>query len=150
MIKITIPEDGDQKSFVIYARDLRAVNYFLDTDLAADEEAAREYRSTSRRSFTRRRGPSDTAPVTIPSTTVEYCYDPTLKSGNALGGQSMIWQTDLASSDIAEKRQFTLVGRAMDFQMWGEGKFTYKTHVHFFDGGRHTFLSSLNAGNDAG
>lgn len=145
MIKITIPESGEQKSFVIYARHLESVNFFLDTDLAADEDAGREYRSTSRRTHTRRKGPSDQSPVTIPSSQVEYCYDPSLKSGNALGGQSMIWQTDVANSDIDEQRQFTLVGRAMDFQKWGEGKFTYRTFVHFFNGARHTFAASLNA-----
>ena len=145
MIKITVPESGEQKSFIIYTRHLESVNFFLDDDLEADDEAARQYKSTNRRSHTRRRGPSDKNPVNVPSSDVEYCYDPTLKSGNALGGQSMVWQTDLASSDVDEQRQFTLVGRGMDFQKWGEGKFTYRTHVHFFDGGRHTFAASVNA-----
>lgn len=144
MIKITIPEADQQKSFVIYTRHLESVNFFLEADLAADEDGGREYKSTSRRSHERRKGPSDQAPVTIPTSAVEYCYDPTLKSGNALGGQSMVWQTDLQGSDIDEQRQFTLVGRTMDFQKWAEGKFTYKTHVHFYKGGRHTFKAAIN------
>ena len=145
MKKITIPEDGTRGAFVIYTRHLESINFFLDTPLAEDgEEEGRERRTKAIPGHQRRRGPSDQSPINVSQSNADYMYDPTLKSGNALGGRSIILQTDPAGADVDEQRQFTLVGRAVDFQEWGEGKFKYRTFVFFSEGGRHTFKASVN------
>ncbi len=147
MKKITIPEEGVRGAFVIYTRHLESINFFLNTPLAEDGmEEGRERRTKAIPGHQRRRGPSDQTPINVSQSNADYCYDPTLKSGNALGGRSIVLKTDLASSDIDEQRQFTLVGRALDFQEYFEDKMKYRTHVFFSEGGRHTFLASVNEG----
>lgn len=147
MKKITIPEEGVRGAFVIYTRHLESINFFLDDPLAADEDnVGRERRTKSIPGHQRRRGPSDSAPINVSQSTADYMYDPTLKSGNALGGRSIIIKTDPNYADVNEQRQFTLVGRAIDFQEYFEGKFKYATLVYFSEGGRHSFKASINEG----
>ena len=138
MSKTTIPEDGNRGSFVLYYNDIRAINYFLETDLVPDEEGERERRTKSIPGHQRRRGPSDSNPINVSQSTADYMFDPTLKSGNALPGRSIILQTT-KNADVDATRRFTLVGRALDFQEYFEGKMTYETYVYFSEGGRHTF-----------
>lgn len=145
MAKTTIPEDGTRGKLVIYYNDIRAINFFLDTPLEADEDGERERRTKQIPGHQRRRGPSDQTPVNVQASTADYMFDPTLKSGNALPGRSIILKTT-KNSDIEATRQFTLVGRALDFQEYFEGKFTYETYCYFSEGGRHTFKASINEG----
>ena len=142
MAKIIIPEDGTRSDFTIYARDIRALNWFLKTPLA-DAELGEKTRATkSIPGHQRRRGPSDQNPINVTQSTADYLVDPSLKSGNALPGISFIWKTT-ENSDIDAQRQFTLVGRSLDLVEYFDGKMKYETYFFPSDGGRHTLNLDL-------
>ena len=142
MPKTTIPEEGNRSSFTIYYKDLRSINYFVKEPLTPDEEGEKERRNKSIPGHQRRRGPSDQNPINVSQSTAAYLYDPTLKSGNALPGRSIILQTT-PNTDVDEARRFTLVGRAIDFQEYFDKKMTRETYVYFSEGGRHTLAAAL-------
>lgn len=144
MAKITIPEEGTRGTLVIYG-NLQAFNFFLETPLEPDEfNVGRERRQKSMKETNVRRGPSDSTPFRRPKSTADYCYDPTLKSGNALPGRHFVMWVDPKSSEVREKRQFTLKGRALDFQEYFDDKMKYDTWVNFAEGGSHYFVKSQN------
>jgi hypothetical protein len=144
MAIITIPEEGIRGTLVIYG-NLQAFNFFLETPLEPDEfNVGRERRQKSNKSTTVRRGPSDLTGFTRASSTSDYCYDPTLKSGNALPGREIVMWVDPKSSEVREKRQFTLKGRALDFQEYFNDKMKYDTWVNFAEGGSHYFVKAQN------
>ena len=142
MAKTTIKEDGTRGKIVVYYNDVRAINYFLNTDLVPDEEGERERRTKTIPGHQRRRGPSDQTPINVLQSTADYMFDPTLKSGNALPGRSIILQTT-KNADVDATRRFTLVGRALDFQEYFEDQFKYETYCYFSEGGRHTFKPTI-------
>lgn len=146
MPKTTIKEDGTRGKFVIYYNDIRSINWFLNTPLEADDEGERERRTKSIPGHQRRKGPSDQNPINVKQSSADYMFDPSLKSGNALPGRSIRFQTT-KNADIDATRQFTLVGRALDFQEYFEDQFKYETYVYFSEGGRHTFDATI-AGNE--
>ena len=144
MAKITIPEDGTRGTLVLYG-NLASINFFLDTPLVPDEvNTGRERRQKSNKAAVVRRGPSDETPFQRTGSTADYCYDPTLRSGNALPGREIVLWVDPNSSDVREKRQFTLKGRALDFQEYFTGKMKYDTWCNFAEGGSHYFVKSEN------
>lgn len=145
MPKTTFKEDGTRGKFVLYYNDIRSINWFLNTPLEADEEGERERRTKSIPGHQRRKGPSDQAPINVKQSSADYMFDPSLKSGNALPGRSIRFQTT-KNADIDATRQFTLVGRALDFQEYFEDQFKYETYVYFSEGGRHTFDATLAGG----
>ena len=145
MSKTTIPEEGTRGAFVIYYNDIRSINYFLTNALEADEEGEAVRRTKSIPGHQRRRGPSDQAPINVSQSTADYLFDPTLKSGNALPGRSIILQTT-KNADVDATRRFTLVGRAIDFQEYFSGKMKYETYVYFSEGGRHTLKPTVEGG----
>ena len=145
MAKTTIKEDGTRGKLVIYYNDIRSINYFLNTPLEADEDGDRERRTKSIPGHQRRRGPSDQSPINVLQSNADYMFDPTLKSGNALPGRSIILQTT-KNADVEATRRFTLVGRALDFQEYFEGQFKYETYCYFSEGGRHTFQPAIQGG----
>ena len=145
MPKTTIPEEGNRSDFTIYYKDIRSINWFLNEALEADEDGARERATKEIPGHQRRRGPSDSSPVNVSQSSADYMVDPTLKSGNALPGRSIILQTT-PNADVDATRRFTLRGRALDFQEYFEGKFKYETYVYFSEGGRHTFAAAVQGG----
>lgn len=145
MGKSTIAEDGTRGAFVIYYNDIRSINWFLNEPLTDDETDAPERRTKSIPGHQRRRGPSDTNPINVSQSTADYLYDPSLKSGNALPGRSIILATT-KNADIQAKRQFTLVGRAIDFKEWARTKMKYETYVYFSEGGRGTLPPTIAQG----
>ncbi len=144
MAKIIIPEDGTRSDFTIYARDIRALNWFLKTPLADAELGEKVRKSKSIPGHQRRRGPSDQNPINVTQSTADYLVDPSLKSGNALPGISFIWKTT-ENSDIDAQRQFTLVGRSLDLVEYFDGKMKYETYFFPSNGGRHTLKLGLDA-----
>ena len=142
MLKTTFKEDGTRSKFVLYYNDVRAINYFLKTALVPDEDGERERRTKSIPGHQRRRGPSDQAPINVSQSTADYMFDPTLKSGNARPGRSIILKTT-KNADVDATRRFTLVGRALDFQEYFEDEFKYETYCYFSEGGRHTFKPTI-------
>ena len=142
MAKIIIPEDGTRSEFTIYARDLRAINWFLKTPLANSELGEKSRATRDVPGYQRRRGPSDQTPINVTQTKADYLVDPSLKSGNALPGMSFIFKTT-SNSDIDAQRQFTFVGRSLDFVEYFDGKMKYETYVYFANGGRHTLALEL-------
>jgi len=145
MGKSTIAEDGTRGAFVIYYKDIRAINWFLNTALESDETDAPTRKTKSIPGHQRRRGPSDTTPINVLQSNADYLVDPSLKSGNALPGRSIILQTT-PNADIDATRQFTLVGRAIDFLEWGRTQMKYETYVYFSEGGRHTLPATIAQG----
>lgn len=145
MPKTTVPAEGSRKQFVLYYNDIRSINWFLNTALEADEEGEAEVRTKNVPGHQRRKGPSDQTPTNVTQSTVRYLYDPTLKSGNALPGRSIILQTT-KNADIDATRRFTLAGNAVDFREYFKDKMKYETYVYFSDGGRHTLPPTLAQG----
>lgn len=142
MGKTTFEAANGRNKMVLYYNDIRSINFFLNTPLEADDDAEKEVRTKNIPGHQRRKGPSDTNPINVLQSTATYLFDPTLKSGNALPGRSIILQT-AKGADIDAKRQFTLVGRAVDFESFFEDQMKYETHVYFSEGGRHTYKATL-------
>ncbi len=145
MGKTTFEAANGRKEMVLYYNDIRAINYFLNTPLEADDEGAAEIRTKSVPGHQRRKGPSDTNPINVLQSTPEYLYDPSLKSGNALPGRSIILQTT-KNADVDATRQFTLVGRSVDFWAYFKDQMKYETYVYYSEGGRHTLPPTLEQG----
>lgn len=146
MGKSTIAEDGNRGAFVLHYKDLRSINYFVNTDLEDDDYDAPTRKTKSIPGHQRRKGPSDQTPINVSQSTADYLDDPSLKSGNALPGRSIILQTS-KNADVDATRRFTLVGRAIDFLEWFRTEATYETYVYLSEGGRHTVPpASLQAG----
>ena len=145
MGKTTFEAANGRNKFVLYYKDIRAINYFLNTPLVEDEAGEKVVRTKQIPGHQRRKGPSDQNPVNVKQSTAMYLYDPTLKSGNALGGRSIILQTT-PNADVDATRQFTLVGRAVDFEAYFEDQMKYETYVYFSEGGRHTYKPTLAEG----
>lgn len=142
MAAITIAEDGTRGAFKIIVPYVESLNFFLTEDIEADEfNVGRERKTKPMKDTVVRRGPSDLSPFRREASTADYMYDPTLKSGNALPGRPIVLWTDPKTEIIREKRQMTLVGRAIDFQEYFQGKFQYNTWVNFAEGGAHYFLN---------
>ena len=141
MIKVTIPEDGQRGTFVLWMNNIATINYFLETPLEADGvNTGAERKAKSIKAHTRRRGPSDDSPSNVTSAMADYLFDPTLRSGNALPGRPIVLKVDTSTGpDVTpQQRQMTLVGRALDFMEYFEDKMKYQTFVYFSEGGRHT------------
>jgi hypothetical protein len=137
MGKSTIAEDGNRGAFVLHYKDLRSINWFVNTDLTDDDYDEPTRKSKSIPGHQRRKGPSDQTPINVSQSTADYLDDPSLKSGNALPGRSIILQTS-KNADVDATRRFTLVGRAIDFLEWFRTEATYETYVYLSEGGRHT------------
>ena len=138
MAKIIIPEEGTRSEIVIYANYVEAINAFLTTPLTDSELDAAEVKEKSIPGHQRRRGPSDQNPINVLQSTASYLKDPTLKSGNAKPGISFRLKTDMRFADVDMNRQFTLVGRTVDFVSYFSGKMKYDTFYYPQNGGRHT------------
>jgi hypothetical protein len=137
MAKIVIDEDGTRSQFTVYANYLEAFNFFV-ADPVEDTTVGEKSRGTrSVPGHQRRKGPSDQNPINVLQSTADYLVDPSLKSGNAKPGISFILKTT-ENADIDEQRQFTLVGRSLDFVEYFDGKMKYETYAYFSNGGRHT------------
>ena len=145
MGKSTIAEDGTRGAFVIYYKDIRAINFFLNTPLENDETDAPTRKTKSIPGHQRRKGPSDMNPINVLQSTADYLMDPSLKSGNALPGRSIILQTT-PLADVDATRRFTLVGRAIDFIEWARTQMKYETYVYLSEGGRHTLPPTIAQG----
>ena len=138
MAKIIIPEDGTRSEIVIYARYLESINAFLTTPLEDSTQGDAVVRTKSIPGHQRRKGPSDLNPVNVSQSTASYLFDPSLKSGNALPGIPFRLKTDMSMSDIDMNRQFTMVGRTVDFEQYFSGIMKYQTFFFPANGGRHT------------
>jgi len=148
MARVVIDKDGTRNGFEIYANHLEALNWFL-ADPLEDKALGLKTRGTkSIPGHQRRRGPSDENPVNVTQSTADYLKDPSLKSGNAKPGISFILKTT-KNSDIDEQRQFTLVGRTLDFVEYFDGKMKYETYFFPANGGRHTLAFGLSEAADA-
>ena len=149
MAKCIIPEEGTRSEIVIYSNYLESINAFLETplvDATLDEWKVRE---KSIPGHQRRRGPSDQNPINVTQSTASYLYDPSLKSGNAKPGFSFRLKTDLEFADIDMNRQFTMVGRVVDFVAYFDKKMKYDTFYYPQIGGRHKLLPTpIGGGGD--
>lgn len=143
MARVTIPEEGTRGAFVIDVPYIESLNFFLVEDIDADEtNVGRERKTKNMKQTTVRRGPSDQTPFQRSASTADYMYDPTLKSGNAKAGREIVIWTDPKQEIVREKRQMTLIGRAIDFQEYFQGKFQYYVWVNFSEGGSHWFVNA--------
>lgn len=141
MIKVTIPEEGQRGTFVLWMNNIATINYFLTTPLEEDGvNTGAERKAKAVKAHKRRRGPSDATPSDVGPANADYLYDPTLRSGNALPGRSIVLKVDTSVGDnvTPQQRQMTLVGRSLDFMEYFEDKMKYQTFVYFSEGGRHT------------
>jgi hypothetical protein len=142
MAKIIIPEEGTRSEIVIYANYVESINAFLTDPLTDSEQGDAEVKEKSIPGHQRRKGPSDLNPINITQSTASYLKDPTLKSGNAKPGIPFRLKTDMRFADIDMNRQFTMVGRTVDFQQYFNEKMKYQTFFYPQNGGRHTLKES--------
>ena len=140
MAKCVIPEDGTRGEIVIYSNYLESINAFLTDPLEDFALGQWVKRSKDIPGHQRRRGPSDLNPINVSQSTASYLFDPTLKSGNAKPGFSFRLKTDLRFADIDMNRQFTMVGRVVDFVEYFDKKMKYDTFYYPQIGGRHSLL----------
>jgi len=140
MAKCVIPEDGTRSEIVIYTNYLESINAFLNTPLTDAQLDPWEVREKSIPGHQRRKGPSDQTPINVSQSTASYLFDPSLKSGNAKPGFSFMLKTDLRFADIDMQRQFTMVGRVVDFVAYFDKKMKYDTFYYPQIGGRHSLL----------
>jgi hypothetical protein len=145
MAKFVVDEDGTRSQFTVYANYAEAFNWFLADPLVDVTlgEATRKTKDIP--GHQRRRGPSDQSPINVTQSTADYLVDPSLKSGNAKPGISFILKTT-KNADVDEQRQFTLVGRTLDFQEYFSGKMKYETYFFPANGGRHTLKIGTSQG----
>jgi hypothetical protein len=147
MAKCIIPEDGTRSQIVIYSNYIESINAFLTDPLLDAETGEWAIRTKSIPGHQRRAGPSDQNPINVRQSTASYLFDPSLKSGNAKPGISFMLKTDLAFADIDMQRQFTMVGRVVDFVAYFDKKMKYDTFFYPSNGGRHKLLETpLNGG----
>ena len=142
MAKIIIPAAEGSKEIVIYANYVESINAFLTTPLTDAEVAEAEVLTKTVPGHQRRRGPSDLNPINVLQSTPSYLKDPSLKSGNAKPGMSFRLVTDMRFADDYMNRQFTMVGRVLDFQQYFSGKMKYQTFFYPQVGGRHTLKTA--------
>ena len=142
MAKIIIPAAAGSKEIVIYANYVESINAFLTDPLTDAEVAEAEVLTKTVPGHQRRRGPSDQNPINVLQSTPSYLKDPSLKSGNAKPGMSFRLVTDMRFADDYMNRQFTMVGRVLDFQQYFSGKMKYQTFFYPQVGGRHTLKTA--------
>ena len=121
---------------------LNQSTHFLTTPLTDAEVAEAEVLTKTVPGHQRRRGPSDLNPINVLQSTPSYLKDPSLKSGNAKPGMSFRLVTDMRFADDYMNRQFTMVGRVLDFQQYFSGKMKYQTFFYPQVGGRHTLKTA--------
>ena len=141
MAKIIIPENGTRSEIVIYSKFIESFNAFVETPLEDADLGEPQELSKVIPGHTRRKGPSDRTPINVSQSNASWLKDPTLRSGNALPGITFMLKTDLSMADTDMQRQFTLVGRTIDFVTHFSGKMKYQTFYYPRNGGRHTLLS---------
>lgn len=139
----TWPNSG--KPLTIRYNDKRSLEFFLNTPIVDDEDAAPEVKTKNIPIHPRRKGPSDQTPINVESHPAEYLKDPTLKSGNARPGRSFILQTT-DDADVDEKRQFTFTGRTMDLRQILAADIKYPTYLYVQGGGRKTLNPIIGDG----
>lgn len=107
---------GGRKGFTIYGETAN-INYFLKTPLQPETAANATNKQVAVKAFQRRQYPGDTTLINVPATQREVLVDPTRKSGNGLPGRSVVLVGDPGMPN-EERRQFTLVGRWVDFHAY--------------------------------
>lgn len=142
MAKIIIPEEGTRSVITIYTNYIESFNAFVTDALTDSELDDAKVLEKSIPGHKRRRGPSDQNPINVLQSTASYLKDPTLKSGNAKPGISFRLKTDMRFADVDMNRQFTLVGRTVDFVSYFSGKMKYDTFYYPQNGGRHSLKQS--------
>ena len=137
MGRTTFPGDGQQKPVTIFYDDIRALQFFLKTDIVEDEYGGVSNGRKNIPGHQRRRGPSDKNPINVLQSEAEYLIDPSLKSGNARPGIPFRLQTT-SDADIDETRQFTYTGRFIDLHSVLNADIAYHCYLYPANGGRHT------------
>jgi hypothetical protein len=102
---------------VIYGETAN-INYFLATDITADEEDGVTNSAVQVAGFTREQYPGDTSPINVAGSQREFMVDPTRKSSTALPGRNFVLRE---RGGAKERRQFTFQGRMMDLHAFLSG-----------------------------
>ena len=124
------------KSITIYGETAN-INYFLKTPLTPVTDAGVTNKQVLAKAYQRRQYPGDTTLINMPATAREVLIDPSRKSGNGLPGRSIRLVAD-AGLPGEESRQFTLVGRWVDFHAWLATKAKMQIHAYNNSGARYT------------
>lgn len=127
---------GGRQGFTIYGETAN-INYFLKTPLTPATAQGATNKQVAVKAFQRRQYPGDTTLINIPATQREVLVDPTRKSGNGLPGRSVVLVGD-AGLPGEERRQFTLVGRWVDFHAYLVANAKMQIHAYNSTGARST------------
>jgi hypothetical protein len=130
-VRVNIPAAGGRKAFSIYTPYIENLNYFLKTPVTVADLPAVTNKQVGVRAHQRRQYPGDTALSNIPSTDRTVLVDPGRRSGNGLPGRSVVLVAEVGLPG-EERRQFTVVGRWVDFHAWlgGQAKMEIKAYNH--------------------
>lgn len=107
-----IPTDSN---IAIYGEPAN-INYFVNTDLEPASEGAVVDKSSSVKTFKRRRFAGDDEPVTVEAHTREFMYDPGRRNGGGTPGKPFILD------DGTERRQFSWTGTLKDLHAYLVGE----------------------------
>lgn len=114
--KFVIPAEQTRGKLVLYAEPAN-INYFLKTPLTSTADAGVTNKQAAVKAHQRRQYPGDTSLINVPAAQREFMVNPARRSGAALPGRSIVLIGDKGLPG-EEKRQFTLVGRWIDFHAW--------------------------------
>ena len=107
-----IPTDSN---IAIYGEPAN-INYFVTTDLEPASEGAVVDKSSSVKTFKRRRFVGDDEPVSVVAHTREYMFDPGRRNGGGTPGKPFILD------DGTERRQFSFTGTVKDLHAYIVGE----------------------------
>lgn len=124
------------KSITIYGETAN-INYFLKTSLTPVTDAGVTNKQVLAKAYQRRQYPGDTTLINMPATSREVLIDPSRKTGNGLPGRSIKLVGDMGLPG-EETRQFTLVGRWVDFHAWLATQAKMQIHAYNHTGARYT------------
>jgi len=143
MGKSTLGSEGNQVT--IYYDHIESLQWFLTSPIENDEDVTAVTRSKEIPAMQRRRGPSDLTPINVSSSTAQYLFDPTLKSGNALPGKWFVLTTT-KDADTQEKRRFTYTGSFHDLHAVLQADIKYPCYFRAEGSARHTIQPIIGEG----
>jgi len=112
------------------------INYFLKTPITPVTDAGVTNKQVLAKAYQRRQYPGDTTLINMPATNREVLIDPSRKTGSGRPGRSIKLVGDMGLPG-EETRQFTLVGRWIDFHAWLGSRAAMEIHAYNHTGARY-------------
>lgn len=118
---------------VIYGETAN-INYFLTTDITADEEDGVTNSAVQVAGFSREQYPGQLVKVSVSGSQREFMVDPTRKNTTALPGRNFVLRERGGAKEL---RRFTFQGRMMDLHAFLSGNLTKDVFLYGPTGTSH-------------